>query len=138
MSEDFADGVEEVDLLVAARKLVGEFSGLSLGIENHAKESGQIGAKDSGARFGDPSDFEPETFGGENGLEPDSPVVAGDQARLPGNYRAPAGIAPGEGPQGTTIITPQTKPGPGKRAQRVSRSLQPRYWRRSVMQIEFP
>ena len=50
---------------------------------------------------------------------------------------APAGIAPGEGPQGTTVITPQTKPGPGERAQRVSRSLQPRYWRRSVMQIEF-
>src|SRR4030095_2150962 len=111
MSEEFADGVEEINLLIAARQLVGELSGLSLGIENHTKECGQIGAKDSRARFGDPRGFEPETFGGENGLEPDSPVVAGDQARLPGNCGAPAGIAPGEGPQGATVITPQTQPG---------------------------
>ena len=84
MAEDFADGVEEIDLLVAARQLVGEFSGFSLAIENHAEESGQIGAEDCGARLGDPGDFEPETFRGENGL----------RARLPHRCWGP-GPAPG-------------------------------------------
>jgi hypothetical protein len=75
MAEDFADGVEEVDLFVAAGQLVGEFAGLPLGIEDHAEEGGELGSEEGCARFGDARDFEPESSAARMGWSQTPPSL---------------------------------------------------------------
>jgi hypothetical protein len=138
LAQDLADGVEEVDLLVAAGQLLAQKRPLALRLQQRADQRQEPRGRAGQLAVGQAGDLEEEAFDLGHGLEPHGAGGRGREPRRPRHLRRHARIGPGGEAEGAPVEAPQAHPSVDERAEAVEHEIEPPYGRRSIMQMEFP
>ena len=135
-AEDFADGVEEVDLFEAVGQLIGDLHRAPLGDVQHRHDREDLAEPGFGIRAADQDEPEAARVGDRR-----HPACA-----LGGRHRtldrrewwAPVRVRGDPATGGAPVVAPDSKSAAGQAPELFQDGKEPRYLRRSVKQMEFP